>query len=95
MKTWQPVLAGMAFLTVTLLVLHVTGLLGAGYEWVWQHTTGRPYTYIMRDHPYLLVLPAAAILSRLTRKLPLRYWARLVYMTVVAGVFFLAGHVFW
>ena len=85
----------MILLVTTLFVLHLTGVLASGYEWLWRNTTGRPYTYIMRDHPYLLLLPATAILSRLTRKLPLRYWARLVYLTLVAGVFFLAGHVFW
>ena len=66
------------------------------YEWLWKHTTGEPWTYIMRRHPLYLVLPAVAMITTMA-------WARRRYkgwviglaVSVAAFLGFVAGHVFW
>ena len=30
--------------------------LARAYTWLWKHTTGEPWTFIMRRHPWLLPL---------------------------------------
>jgi len=71
-------------------------MLGKAYEWLWKHTTGEPWTYIMRRHPLYLLLPAIAITTTLA-------WARRRYKGWVIGLAvgvaaflgFICGHVFW
>ncbi|KKK55223.1 hypothetical protein LCGC14_3076730, partial [marine sediment metagenome] len=92
---WKWVLALTVVIATILGVLQLIGALGTWYEWVWQHTTGRPYTYIMRDNPWLLLIPSTGVIAGLARVLPTRYWARVVLIDVVLVVGFLAGHVFW
>ncbi len=92
---WRGVLRATFALTVVLVILQVTGLLGQWYEVVWQHTPGRPWTYVMRDYPWLLIVPAQVIIIPLALWLPLRYWSRAVLIDVVLAVGYLAGHVFW
>ena len=66
------------------------------YEWLWKHTTGEPWTYIMRRRPLYLVLPAVAMMITMA-------WARRRYkgwviglaVSVAAFLGFVAGHVFW
>ena len=66
------------------------------YEWLWKHTTGEPWTYIMRRRPLYLVLPAVAMVTTMA-------WARRRYKGWVIGLAvgvaaflgFIAGHVFW
>ena len=80
---------------VILVVLVRWGWADVGYSWIWQHTTGRPWTFIMRDYPILLVVPLLAILAVAARWLPLRYWARIVFLDIVLVIGVVAGHVFW
>ncbi len=65
------------------------------YECIWANTTGRPWTHVMRDNPYLLMIPAAVIVLWLARFLPLKYWARVLLMFSVFGIAFVSGHVLW
>ena len=49
------------------------------YEWLWKHTTGEPWTYIMRRRPLYLVLPAVAMVITMA-------WARRRYKGWVIGL---------
>ena len=86
---WAVVLVNSLLLFVVLFVLAYTGPLLDFYDWVVTHTTGRGWTYIMRDYPILLAVPAAAIVAVMARFLPLRYWERILLIDVV----FLIAHI--
>jgi len=69
--------------------------LEASYRFLWENTTRRQFTDIMRERPWLFILPAVTIIFVTGLLAPLKYWARalLVYIVFAAG--FVAGHVFW
>jgi len=69
--------------------------LGAAYKVLWQNTTQRQFTFIMRDNPWLLIIPGGTVLFVSGLLLPLNYWARGSYVYLAFGIGFLAGHVFW
>ena len=69
--------------------------LGAAYQAIWQNTTQRQYTFIMRDHPWLLIIPGVTVIFVSGLLLPLSYWSRAGYVYIAFGIGFLAGHVFW
>ena len=75
-------------------VTFVDRLTGA-YQILWQNTTQRQFTFIMRDEPWLLILPAVAILFVSGMVMPLTYWARAAYLYLAFGVGVVFGHVFW
>ena len=84
-----------ASFTVAVVVLLVTGRLDNVYEAIYTWFPGRPWTHVMRDHPWLyvaLVVPLAAVpffwRPRSAGVAPL-----LTYMIFLIG--FLGGHVFW
>jgi len=61
------------------------------YERLWKHTTGEPYTYIMRRKKWLLpsiLIPVALLVAVLTGHL---WW---LWLLVSVGAF-IAGHVYW
>ena len=70
-------------------------LLAAAYQWLWQNTTGRPFTDLMQEEPWLFILPATIVLGVTARTLPRKYWARAVILYMGLGVGFVGGHVFW
>jgi hypothetical protein len=67
----------------------------AAYEWLWMNTTGRPYTAIIRENPWLFAIPAAIAIILTFVHLPRHYWARalIIYHTFFLG--FVGGHAFW
>ena len=65
------------------------------YKWLWQNTTGRPFTDMMQEEPLLFILPAVIVLGVTARALPRKYWARAVILYLGLGVGFVGGHVFW
>ena len=65
------------------------------YRWLWSHTTGKPYTDIIRDDPWLLIVPAAIIIIVTAVMLPRRYWARVVILYLGLSTGLVAGHAFW
>jgi len=69
--------------------------LGASYRFLWEHTTRRQFTDIMRENPWVFVIPGTSVILVTGLLLPLKYWARalLAYFTFALG--FIAGHVFW
>ena len=69
--------------------------LGAAYKVLWENTTQRQFTFIMRDNPWLLIIPGATVIFVSGLLLPLNYWARASYVYLSFGIGFLAGHVFW
>ena len=64
------------------------------YQWFWMNTTGRPYTDIFRDEPWLFTIPAIVILAISARALPRKYWARGVILYLGLSIGLLGGHVF-
>lgn len=68
--------------------------LGAWYHWLWSHTTGRPYTYIIRDFyhelPFPFMLIEAGGIYLFNHYLHTN-WMVWVYISI--GV--LIGHLFW
>ena len=69
--------------------------LGAAYRVLWENTTQRQFTFIMRDNPLLLIIPGGTVLFVSGLLLPMNYWARGAYVYLSFGIGFLAGHVFW
>ena len=69
--------------------------LGAAYRVLWENTTQRQYTFIMRDNPWLLIIPGATVIFTSGLLLPMTRWGRAGYVYIAFGIGFLAGHVFW
>ena len=69
--------------------------LGEAYKVLWQNTTQRQFTFIMRDEPWLLIIPAVTVIFASGLLLPLTYWSRAVYVYIAFGVGVMFGHVFW
>ena len=69
--------------------------LQSAYKWLVSQTTGRQYTLLMRENPWLYFLPAAFILTIGGWLLPRKYWGRAVFLYIAFGLGFLAGHIFW
>jgi hypothetical protein len=69
--------------------------LEASYRFLWEHTTRREFTDIMRERPWLFIIPGVTIIFINGLLMPLKYWARalLVYIALAIGV--IAGHLFW
>jgi len=70
---------------------------GKLYEMLWKGTTGIPYTYIMRDHPWYLRVPAIIIVTFLawSGMRHRSWWAILLRGAALFGLGFVFGHVFW
>lgn len=69
--------------------------LSAAYGVLWENTTQRQFTFIMRENPWLLIIPGATVIFVSGLLLPLNRWGRAGYVYLAFGVGFLAGHVFW
>ena len=69
--------------------------LGEAYIVLWTNTTQRQFTDIMREKPYLYLVPALGIIFLSGWQLPRRLWARAIFAYVVFGLGFVGGHVFW
>ena len=65
------------------------------YMDLWANTTGEQFTPIMRDNPWIYIIPAVGIIMFLGWVLPQRHYGRAAFMYAVFGLGFLAGHVFW
>ena len=68
--------------------------LGKAYAAVWHPTTQRPFTFIMRDNPWLLIIPAVAITLSVWLLTPLTNWWRASAMYLALGIGVVLGHVF-
>ena len=88
---------GATFLIVTSFFPGETFLirLEAAYRVLWQNTTQRQFTFIMRDNPWLLIIPGGTVIFVSGLLLPLNRWGRAGYVYLGFGIGFLAGHVFW
>jgi hypothetical protein len=69
--------------------------LNAAYQWLIKNTTGRHYTDLMRENPWLYLVPAIWILTIAGWLLPRKYWGRAILIYIAFGLGFVAGHVFW
>jgi hypothetical protein len=65
------------------------------YAVLWENTTQRQFTFIMREQPWLLIIPGVTLVFVTGLLLPLSQWARAFYVYLAFGIGFLAGHVFW
>ena len=85
------------FLLVTSFYPGVTFIdrLTVAYAAVWQPTTQRPFTFTMRDNPWLLIIPAVAVTLSVGSLTPLTYWWRAGAMYLALGIGVMLGHVFW
>jgi hypothetical protein len=69
--------------------------LEAAYAVLWENTTQRQFTFIMRENPWLLIIPGIALIFVTGLLLPLSHWSRAFYMYLAFGIGFVAGHVLW
>lgn len=69
--------------------------LSAAYQVLQDNTTRREFTDIMREEPWLYIVPAVGIVITFGWLLPQRLWARAFYTYLVFGIGFVGGHVFW
>ena len=60
--------------------------LGVAYAALWQPTTQRPFTFIMRENPWLLIIPAISITLSVRSLTPLTDWRRAGPMYFALGV---------
>ena len=56
------------------------GWLQGAYGWVYMHTTGQPWTDIMRAHPLYLFLPMVILMAILGKVLPEKPWAPVILL---------------
>ena len=75
--------------------LLVTGRLGDFYRRIYTFWPGRPWTHVMRDHPWIYALLAIALLVVPYWLAPKGRWGRSFLTYVVFLVGFLGGHVLW
>ena len=68
--------------------------LEAAYRVVWENTTRRQFTDIMRERPWLLIIPGTTTIFVSGLLLPLRQWSRAVLVYAAFGIGFVFGHVF-
>ena len=71
------------------------GRLEAAYVVLWTNTTQNQFTDIMRERPWLYIIPAGGIIFVTGWQLPRRFWGRAIFAYVVFGIGFVGGHVFW
>ena len=69
--------------------------LEASYRFLWEHTTRRQFTDIMREKPWLFIIPGVTIIFVTGLLLPLKHWGRAMLVYISLGMGFVAGHVFW
>ncbi len=82
------------FSAIVLLLL-ATGVLGDVYRAIYTAWPGRPWTHVMRDHPWIYVVLAVALVWLPFVLSPPTRWGRAFVSYVVFWVGFLGGHVFW
>ena len=85
----------LAVLTVVGVIAYAGGWLDDWYRSLYVNTTGRPYTEIMRERPWLFPAVATIAIVPASFVLPRQYWVRLVLLFLTVWVGFLGGHVFW
>ena len=64
------------------------------YEPVWSRTTGRPWTYIMRDNTWLLPAFLFPVISLAVWRVPFAWWGRILLVGITIGLTLIAEHVF-
>jgi hypothetical protein len=69
--------------------------LEASYRFIWENTTRREFTDIMRERPWLFVIPGVTIIFITGLLMPLKYWSRAVLVYIVFAIGVVAGHLFW
>ena len=85
----------LAALTVVGAIAYAGGWLDDWYRSLYINTTGRPYTEIMRERPWLFPAVATLAIVPASFVLPRQYWVRLFLLFLTFWVGFLGGHVFW
>jgi hypothetical protein len=85
------------FLIVTSLFPGETFLvrLEAAYSVLWENTTRRQFTYIMRENPWTLIVSGVTIIFVTGQLLHRNYWSQAVYVYLAFGIGSVFGHVFW
>jgi len=66
------------------------------YKWVWSHTTGRPFTYVLRDVYHKVEF--IALVSLVFTGFGLSYildWDWMLIIMAAYSVGFIHGHIFW
>jgi len=81
--------------SAAVVTLLATGMLAGAYEAIWSRVPGRPWTHVMRDHPWIYGVLAVWLSVVPFLLAPRGRWGRafLAYVLFVVG--FLGGHVFW
>ena len=69
--------------------------LGAAYVVLWTSTTQRQFTDLMRDTPWLYIVPAIGLIFVFGWQLPRKFWGRAIFTYIVFIIGFVGGHVFW
>ena len=69
--------------------------LEVSYRFLWEHTTRRQFTDIMRERPWLFITPGVIVLFITGLLLPLKFWSRALLVYIAFGIGIVAGHLFW
>ena len=90
------ILAGVLLVPLAVILLGlIPGWTQSAYVGLWMNTTGRPFTHIMREQPWLLPLLALPIIVVPSLVLALRWRYRLLLVVGSGLLGYLGGHVFW
>ena len=65
------------------------------YGVLWENTTQRQFTFIMREEPWLLIIPGVTLIFVTGLVTPLSQWSRAFSVYLAFGIGFVTGHVFW
>jgi hypothetical protein len=84
-----------AAFSLTVGILLATGLLAQVYESIYMFWPGRPWTDVMRDHPWVYGILALASLWLPFTLSHRTHWARAFMGYAFFWVGFLGGHIFW
>ena len=64
----------------------------AAYVVLWTNTTQQQFTDIMRETPWLYIIPAGGIVFISGWQLPRKFYGRAIFMYIVFGIGFVGGH---
>ncbi len=65
------------------------------YDTIWMSVSDQPFTWTMRDYPWLFPVLGVPLVVLLGWRIPFMWWGRAVLMAAVWGYGIIGGHVYW
>jgi hypothetical protein len=65
------------------------------YDTIWTAVSDQPFTWTMRDNPWMLPVFGIPLVVYIGWKTPFRWWGRAILMAALWGYGIIGGHVYW